>query len=589
MTKTIIPRPEHPRPQMLRNQWMNLNGEWEFEIDYSKSGKERKLYEEDKLTQVINIPFCPESKLSGIENKDFMPAVWYRREFSIPEEWKDKHILLHFGAVDYEAEVWINGISAGKHKGGYSSFTFDITRLLRDGINILTVCAEDDVRSGLQPAGKQCSKYYNDGCSYIRTTGIWQTVWLECVSAEYIFSVKYIPDPENGCVHIEGSFQGKTQGYTLEVRVFFSSQMTGKNSCSINGNHARLTVQLSELHLWGPGEPNLYDLEIRLYNGEICVDMVESYFGLRSIALKDGAILINGKAIFQRLVLDQGFYPDGVYTAPTEEDLKRDIEIGLALGFNGARMHEKVFEQRYIYWADKLGYIVWGEHANWGLDITNPIGLERFLPEWMEIVERDFNSPAIVGWCPFNETWDIKGDSLISGIRQDDEVIRIVYNFTKSLDKTRPTIDTSGNFHVITDIFDVHDYEQDPAKFAEKFKFLTEGGEPFVGWHGRQRYKGEPYFVSEYGGIWWNPDYLGEQVFEYGERPKSVEEFINRYEGLTSALLNNPKICAFCYTQLYDVQQETNGLYTYHRKAKFNPDIFKNINTKKAAIEKSPE
>lgn len=252
----------------------------------------------------------------------------------------------------------------------------------------------------------------------------------------------------------------------------------------------------------------------------------------------------------------------------------------MGLGFNGARMHEKIFEQRYIYWADKLGYLVWGEHANWGLDITTSKGLEVFLPEWLESLERDYNSPSIVGWCPFNETWDA------DGTKQDNEVLRIVYNVTKAIDPTRPVIDTSGNFHVVTDIFDVHDYEQDTKKFATSYESMKNGGDVFVTHPDRQKYEGQPYFVSEYGGIWWNPNQTDNNAWGYGNRPKSQEEFIKRYDGLTSCLLNNPNICAFCYTQLYDVEQEVNGLYTYDRKEKFNPEVIKKINSQIAAIEK---
>ena len=589
---TAIPRPEYPRPQFVRNQWINLNGEWEFEIDNGKSGRPRRLYEAVRLEKKINVPFCPESKLSGVEHKDFMSSVWYKRTFTVPVEWFSKHVLVHFGAVDYDAEVWINGVSVGKHRGGYSSFTFDITQLLKQGNNVITVCAEDDVRSGLQPRGKQSGEYYSHGCDYTRTTGIWQTVWLECVAESYISSLKYIPDPENECLHVEGNFIGNVAGYSINVNASFDSRNVGSAKASITGKRVSMTLKLSEIHLWAAGEPNLYDLEILLLKDNECIDKVDSYFGLRSVSLNNNAICINGKPVFQRLVLDQGFYPEGVYTAPTDEALKNDIEISMGLGFNGARMHEKMFEQRFIYWADKLGYLVWGEHANWGLDITTPMGLERFLPEWMETLERDFNSPAIIGWCPFNETWDKEymlpenGGWDPKGIRQDDNVLRLVYNITKTFDKTRPVIDTSGNYHVVTDIFDIHDYEQDVEKFAAKFEQMKNGGAPYVTFPQRQKYEGQPYFVSEYGGIWWNPEQKDEKSWGYGNRPTSEEEFIKRYEGLTNALLDNPKICAFCYTQIYDVEQEVNGLYTYDRKPKFNPDVIRRINTRKAAIEK---
>lgn len=577
--KNNIPRPEYPRPQMIRSEWINLNGEWDFEIDYGKSGKERKLFEQLSLNSKITVPFCPESKLSGVENKDFLNAVWYQREFEIPHSWLSGRILIHFGAVDYYSEVWVNGIFAGKHRGGYTSFSFDITELLKEGKNSITVYAEDDTRSGLQPKGKQSSEYYSHGCDYTRTTGIWQTVWLESVPTIYLSRYRLTPDPLNSFIHITAAFEGDTSGCTFRADAFFSGINTGCSTSVISGKNSSMSVKLASTHLWEPGNPELYDLKLSIHKGDSCIDSVEGYFGLRTVSLGEDVILINGKPVFQRLVLDQGFYPDGIYTAPTDEDLKKDIEISMGLGFNGARMHEKVFDPRYIYWADKSGYLVWGEYANWGLDITTSAGLERFLPEWLEAIERDFNHPSVIGWCPFNETWDM------DGTKQDDEVLRIVYNATKLIDNTRPIIDTSGNFHVVTDIFDVHDYEQDPDKFAEKFEPMKNGGDVYVTYTDRQKYGGQPYFVSEYGGIWWNPDQKDDKSWGYGSRPETRAEFIDRYERLTNALLDNPRICAFCYTQLYDVEQEVNGLYTYYRKPKFDQEIIRKINTRVAAVE----
>ncbi len=576
-----IPRPEYPRPQMVREKWLNLNGEWQFEIDHGKSGRERKLYESAGLSGRILVPFCPESKLSGVEYKDFMPAVWYRREFAIPESWSGNRVLLHFGAVDYHTEVWINGALCGSHDGGYTPFCFDITDKLAQGTNCVAVYAEDDVRSGQQPVGKQCTEYFSRGCSYTRTTGIWQTVWLECVSPVHVSDFRVVPDADNGSAYLTASVKGDADGCTLRAKALYRGAVAGTGSARVAGSGANLKLELSEIHLWGPGSPELYDLELELVKAGEAIDRVTGYFGLRKISLRRNAICINDKIVFQRLVLDQGFYPDGIYTAPTDGDLKRDIELSLAAGFNGARMHEKVFAPRYLYWADRLGYLVWGEYANWGLDITTPAGLQTFLPEWMEAVERDFNHPSIVGWCPFNETWDSP-----QGRRQDDEVLRIVYLVSKQLDRTRPVIDTSGNFHVATDIFDIHEYEQDVGVFQSKFEPMKNGGEAYVTYPDRQTYEGQPYFVSEYGGIQWNLDMDGGDGWGYGNRPQSEEEFIRRYEGLTQALLGNPRICAFCYTQLYDVEQERNGLYTYGRQPKFDMKIFRKINAEPAAIEK---
>jgi beta-galactosidase/beta-glucuronidase len=575
-----IPRPEYPRPQMVRENWLNLNGEWDFEVDYGCSGKDRKWFERESLKDKIIVPFCPESELSGIGNKDFMRTVWYRKEFEVPGDWRIGRILLHFGAVDYETTVWVNGKSAGRHIGGYSSFSFDITALLKDGVNVVTLCADDDTRSGKQPKGKQCGGYYSVGCEYTRTTGIWQTVWLEHVPKVSVTSYQVTPDPDNSCVHITSQVSGAIGSCRLETKVLYEGKVVGESVIHSSHHQLNQTISLTEIHLWEPGVPNLYALSITLTAEDSEEDHVEGYFGLRSVSWNNKVMCINGKPVFQRLVLDQGFYPDGIYTAPSDAALKRDIEISMELGFNGARLHEKIFEPRYLYWADQLGYLLWGEHGNWGLDISGPMGLERFLPEWIEALERDYNHPSIIGWCPFNETWDYEGK------KQDNEVLRIIYQVTKSIDKTRPVIDTSGNYHVITDIYDIHDYEQDTAKFAANYEPMRNGGEVYDNHSDRQKYEGQPYFVSEYGGIKWDPEHKEASGWGYGEGPKDAEEFIERYRGLTQTLLNHPGICAFCYTQLYDVEQEVNGLYTYDRVPKFNPKLIREINQQKAAIEK---
>ncbi|MDK8180335.1 sugar-binding domain-containing protein [Paenibacillus sp. UMB4589-SE434] len=581
MPTNKLPRPEYPRPQFIREQWINLNGDWQFEMDHGCSGKARGLQKDDvTLNQSIVVPFCPESSLSGIGNTDFMNAVWYKRSFATPEAWSNGRTLLHFGAVDYKAEVWINEKLVGSHRGGYSSFSFDITHALKHGDNTITVYAEDHIRSGLQPRGKQSGEYHSHGCDYTRTTGIWQTVWLEYVPQTYISSFRITPDPENACIHLEAKINGAVKGLQLTCDASFEDKSMGSASVNIGSSLAKLTLSLTDVHLWQVGSPNLYDLNLSLVCDGSIIDSAISYFGLRSIHLDGMAVRINGKSVFQRLVLDQGFYPEGIYTAPSDDDLKRDIEISIGLGFNGARLHEKMFEPRFLYWADKLGYLVWGEHANWGLDISTPQGLLRFLPEWIEGVERDFNHPSLIGWCPFNETWDSG-----NGARQDNEVLRIVYETTKALDPTRPVIDTSGNFHVVTDIYDVHDYDQNVDTFRARYAPMAEDGEVYNTYPDRQTYGGQPYFVSEYGGIWWNPSQLDQKSWGYGDRPQSEEEFIARYAGLTTTLLDNPKMFGFCYTQLYDVEQEVNGLYTYDRTAKFDPKIIRAINTKKAAIE----
>ncbi len=578
----VVPRPEYPRPQMVRGEWLNLNGEWEFEIDHGNSGKDRGLMQADRLEGRIIVPFCPESRLSGVHHKDFMTSVWYRRTVEIPDHWGGGCVLLHFGAVDYEAEIWVNGRSAGTHRGGYTSFSFDITSLLRVGANVITVHARDDTRSRRQPKGKQSIRYHSFECEYTRTTGIWQTVWLERVPQRYISDFRVIPDPGNACVHLEAECRGiGSAARLLSVEAYFDGKQVGSGQVVVTGQMARMTLHLTEAHLWEPGNPALYDLKLRLSGDGEEADEIDSYFGLRTVTWDDTVIRVNGAPVFQRLVLDQGYYPDGVYTAPTDDELRRDIELAMEMGFNGARAHQKVFEARYLYWADRLGFLVWGEHAHTGLSIADATGVEVFLPEWMEAMKRDFNSPALVGWCPFNETepWN-------NPERQDEEVLRIVYRVSKMFDPTRPVIDTSGYIHVVTDIYDIHDYEQDPDAFRRKFAPMITGGEVHETHPNRQKYGGQPYFVSEYGGIWWNPGQQSDDKgWGYGNRPQSEEEFLIRYEGLTKVLLEHPRICGFCYTQLYDIEQEVNGLYTFERKAKFDPARIRAVNRTRAAIE----
>lgn len=584
-----IPRAEHPNPQWERKTWKNLNGPWEFEFDFGCSAVERRLWEKKRFDREILVPFCPESRLSGIGYTDFISGVAYRRNFELSQEELSGRVLLHFGAVDYEASVYVNGTLVGSHKGGYTSFCFDITKHVAPGPNTLFVAVKDDVRSGLQPKGKQAHLYASSGCDYTRTTGIWQTVWLEFVPERHIQSAKYYPDPANGKVTVTGLVQG--QG-TLQLTALWEDKPVGEAALSVEDGFFTAQLDLSETHLWEPGKGGLYTLLLSF--GE---DRVKSYFGLRTAKFQGRKFLLNGKSLFQRFVLDQGFYPDGIYTAPTEEDLVKDIQLSFAAGFNGARLHEKVFEARFLYHCDRLGYLVWGEYPNWGLDHAHPLSTETYLNQWSEAVERDFNHPAIIGWCPFNETWGYREE------REKNALLTSLYKLTKRLDPTRPCIDSSGNYRVLSEVYDIHDYDQDTQSFQARWDGLTDriretGGvipaeDPFFnsapeGPSGRapffnQPYDNQPIFVSEYGGIRWPDDTV--EGWGYGNAPATPEEFFARYKGLTEALLNNPEIFGFCYTQLYDVEQEVNGLYTYGRAQKFDISLIRKINQQKAAIE----
>ena len=569
----MIPRSEYPRPQFRRKDWLNLNGNWQFEIDHAGTGRARGLIEKQPLDGSITVPFCPESKLSGVEYTDFMRAVWYRRTFVLPAKAEGKRVFMNFGAVDYAAEIWINGISCGTHRGGYSSFQIEITKAVKTGENTVVLCADDDQLSGRQPFGKQSNRYGSYGCSYTRTTGIWQTVWLEWTNEERIKSVKLTPDGINGTLLVEAELEGNLIGCTFKAQASFEGEYETEAELDADAGQVRLLLMMEEPKLWNVGQPNLYDLKLTLQKDGKVLDAADSYFGLRSLSFDGKKFLINGKSVFQRLILDQGFYPDGVYTAPNDEELKNDILRSMAMGFNGARLHQKVFEQRFLYWADKLGYIVWGEMASWGIDPKDAATPEIFLREWLEVVKRDYNSPALIGWCPWNETW---GESL-GGAKE--ATMRLSYLATKAYDATRPCIDASGGIHALTDIYDTHDYEQNVEIYKERYA----PGQPLYDRFERQQhYEGQPVMISEYGGIGWNPDGAG---WGYGNNPKTIEELVARYKGLTDALLDNPDIMGFCYTQLTDVEQERNGLYYYDRRPKFDQKVISAITSRKAAIE----
>ena len=569
----IIPRQEYPRPQLIRENWINLNGEWEFERDHGVSGKERKLFLSEHLSDKITVPFCMESELSGIGDKDFCECVWYRKEVELPSDWLscNKRVILNFGACDYKTTLYVNGAEIGYHFGGMVSFSFDITQKLNAGKNTIVVCAEDYRRSCNQPCGKQSDRYKSYGCFYTRTTGIWQTVWLESVPETYIKSLRIYPNIEEPSVSVCTTIDG-CDGTNVSFKTLYGGKETGSVSTKVCNGMALANITLSELHLWEPGKGRLYDLEITCGD-----DTIKSYFGMRSLSVgENGVLVINGKKVFQRMVLDQGFYPDGIWTAPSDAELENDVKRSIALGFNGARLHQKVFEERFLYHCDKHGYLVWGEHGNWGLNLASPVAWKGYFHEWREIVQRDANHPAIIGWCPLNETQK----------EQDPDFVKALVELTKSIDPTRPVIDSSGWTHEknCTDIIDWHDYDQNPETLKKRYEDVADGIS-FIENRRFLREKIAPNFISEYGGIKWDINSNLENAWGYGNAPQSEEEFLARFKGLTEALMFNPFITGICYTQLTDIEQETNGLYTYDRKAKFDVNFFKEILFQKAACE----
>ena len=592
MTEPGTPRPEHPRPQFVRESWLNLNGPWQFAFDFGKSGDQAGWASDpSSFDQTITVPFCPESTLSGIGHTDFIPACWYARTFTIPSDCAGKCVLVHFGGSDYDTRVWINGNSVGRHYGGGASFTFDITTALRAGENLIVVCAHDDVRSGIQPGGKQCPDLHSRRCHYTRTTGIWQTVWLEAVPDVNLHSVRIVPDLDGSRFVLTPSLSHDARNHTVRaVLLDDDNEVSGAEAPALNGG--AFSLRLKDPTPWTPEDPHLYNIRFELLSGSDVIDTVTSYAGLRKFHIEGNRFYFNNDPFFVRFVLDQGFYPDGIWTAPTDEALRRDIELSMAVGFNGARLHQKVFEERFHYWADKLGYLTWGEFYDWGLDMKEHQANHNQQREWAEIVVRDRNHPSIVAWTPFNET--------IANARNHFEAhrrtVEETYALTKRLDPTRPVNDASGYVHVRTDIFTVHDYQQDVDEFTKKYETVAPENPDSHRQHEELSvsYAGQPYVVDEYGGTWWNEseaekakaqDTDRKGSWGYGNRPTDIEEVYNRIEGLTKALTDHPNISGFTYTQLTDVEQEQNGVYHYDRTPKFDAGRLRKAFGAAAAIE----
>ncbi|SOC53835.1 glycoside hydrolase family 2 protein [Ornithinimicrobium cerasi] len=593
-----IPRPEHPRPQFVRaeERWLNLNGSWQFERDPSDSGLERGLVGRE-LEGSILVPFCPESELSGIGDPDWHEAVWYRRTVELPDAFPEgDRVLLHCQAVDHDATVWLDGVEVGRHRGGHTSFTLDLTDALAGRRSATLVVRARDPRHEPLPRGKQATWFANTHCQYTRTTGIWQTVWLESVPTAYLERPRITPDA-NVALDLDATVRHGRVGQRVRAVLSDDAGQVAVAETPVGLQmvpRLRLEVPEDRRRVWQPEDPHLYGLTFELLDagGEV-VDRLDSYAGLRTIAVEGHKVLLNGRPVFQRLVLDQGYWPESLMTAPSEEALVRDVELGLEAGFNGARIHQKIAEERFLHHCDRMGYLVWGEFPDWGVSGQGPAGHNQkpgatFVAQWVEAVERDYSHPSIVGWCPLNETHQYLHDRFTVL----DDVTQAMYWATKGMDRTRPVIDASGYSHRVptTDVWDSHDYTQDPREFAQVMGGLAQGrphtntgentGSAVPGAPDYSTpYAGQPYFCSEYGGIWWVPpqerteeDATNDEgeSWGYGNRPADEEEFYSRAEGLTRVLDQDPRMFGYCYTQLTDVFQEKNGIYAFDRSAKLD-------------------
>jgi beta-galactosidase/beta-glucuronidase len=581
-----MPRPEYPRPQFRREDWTNLNGTWSFAFDDAGEGLAKGwqgVTPEDlrsgssPFDREIVVPFCYQSRLSGIGETDFHDVVWYVRTIEYAPA-DNERLLLHFGAVDYRATVWVNGVQVASHEGGHTPFSADVTDALTSGENVLVVRAEDPSRDVTIPRGKQYWKEKSESIYYTRTTGIWQTVWLEPVGRRRIDNLRLTPDLDAASVEVELSVRGIEPGMSLRATVELGGEQVLEDTLSLRSSlierslpllqrgEAPDTPQLAHRPapaLWSPEDPHLYDLRLELLDRDGRVlDRVQSYFGMRKIEVRDGKVFLNGRPFYQRLVLDQGYFPEGILTAPTDDDLRRDVELAKEMGFNGARKHQKVEDPRWLFWADTLGFLVWGEMAN--AYQYSPDYVRRMTAEWQEALMRDYNHPCIVAWVPMNESWGVPD---LASNRSQTEHLLALYHLTRSLDQTRPVVSNDGWEHAITDLCNIHDY-RDAQAIAKSYTkpesaVAAEPANKPIYVPGYS-YRGEPILITEFGGIAFSGDEGG---WGYST-VTDADEFLERYEGLVEALLRSAPVQGFCYTQLTDVEQEINGLLTYDRKPK---------------------
>jgi beta-galactosidase/beta-glucuronidase len=577
---TALPRPEFPQPQFERKDWLNLNGPWRFAFDDGNAGLREAWYGGSRrFDKSIVVPFAFESPKSGIGDPAFHPVVWYQRDVTVPAAWKGRRVLLKFGAVDYHATVWLNGQKLGEHEGGSTPFSFDITDLAKDGANALVVRAEDPPTDRFIPRGKQYWKEKSESIFYTRTTGIWQTVWLEAVGDSYLSHVRITPTMD-GNVRFDGRLARPSADLTLRAVVSFASGEAARGEAKADGGRVSLGLTVADPRQWNVGQGNLYDVKLELVKGGTVVDTVHTYYGYREITVDAKGLQFNGRRMYLRMILDQGYWPESLLTPPSDEAIQFDIKTSQAMGFNGARKHQKVEDPRFLYWADKLGYLVSGEMANAYLYDDQYVG--RFTREWLEVLERDINHPSIVMWIPINESW---GTPNLRDKRQQFH-LKANYMLTKSIDHTRLVIENDGWEHVdTTDVFGIHDYARTGEDFYRKYQALDS---PTARIPDNSRaalvpgfeYNGSPIFLSEFGGIAYRApgSPVPEGAWGYSGVEKTPEEALARLRGIYEAIRKVPRIIGICYTQLTDVEQEINGLLTYDRKPKFDVNAIKALN-----------
>lgn len=590
---------DYPRPQFVRDNWVNLNGTWDFGFDDANQGEKEKWYEKFPGELKIEVPFTYETKLSGIQDERRHDNIWYHKTITVDaSKLTDNRLLIHFEGSDFHTKLWVNGAYAGDHKGGYARFSFDITELVKDGENELTVKVEDSFDTQ-QPRGKQRWIDENFGCWYVQTTGIWKTVWTEYVPDIRLDYVKMTPNLHDMALEIEYQIdapESAMAGGNLMVvaAVTFGDMLISKTMTVMTSDHTKTKIDVFHktngqtncgmewgVRTWSPESPDLYDITFEVVSDGKIFDTVGSYFAMREIRIDGSNILLNGHPLYQRLILDQGYWKDSHLTPPSEEALIEDIDKIHALGYNGLRKHQKIEDERFLYWCDVKGMLVWSEMA--AAYEYSDYAVEEFTREWLEIVHQNYNHPCIITWTPFNESWGI---SQVETEPMQQHFTEMIYHLTKSIDRYRPVIVNDGWEHTVSDIITLHDYEEVGETFYKRYMEFKEQILTTEVYHSSIKsalangfaYKGQPIIISEYGGIAFNNDDSG---WGYGNKVNTKEDFIRRFDEITTAVKEVPYCCGFCYTQVSDVQQEINGLMDMDRNFKVDPAVIKEINERK--------
>jgi beta-galactosidase/beta-glucuronidase len=565
-----LPRPEYPRPLLVREEWLNLNGEWEFAFDDGDRGVHEEWFDGRELPLRIVVPFPYQCERSGINDRSIHEVVWYARSLEVPEGWADRDVVLHFGAVDYRTIVWVNGLEVGHNQGGHVPFDFNVTPYLRTGENRVVLRVEDR-QDPKQPRGKQSSTGLPYGIDYYCTTGIWQTVWMEPVREFHLDSVRILPREAEGELDVTVFIHAPAVGWRVEVQVLDGSTVVAEAATQTPSAVACLRLGIPEPKRWSPESPHLYDLVIRLRDGGELLDEVRCYAGLRSVCIQDGRLFLNGQPIYLAMVLDQGYWP--------ESYLRADVEWAKRFGFNGARKHQKIEDPRWLYWCDRLGLLVWEEMPNardWSSHAE-----EQLLAEWERAVCRDANHPCIITWVPVNESMGFP--HLKEGHPGQYAFLERMVLATRSLDSTRPVIDNDGWEHThITDILAIHDYSHNGQLLRDRYAETVRGGPlPPRTWTGSRAifaggaaHHGQPVMLTEVGGFLDVPDVPAEErdrIYRIYASVSSGEELLRKYRDLMEGIRDLPFVSGFCYTQLTDIEQELNGLLTYDRRPKVDP------------------